>query len=145
MNENNELLEYMYQDAEMSTYTLTELLEELKGRDNKIVKDIEKILKEYEGYLKDFQKQLKKEDIGCKPKGMLSKMMAKMGIKKEVIHDNSDGSIADMLIKGISMGSLDMEKKITQYKESVNKKTLDLAKDFLKFQEDTIEELKSYL
>lgn len=145
MSENNELLEYMYQDAEMSTYTLTELLEELKGRDNKIVKDIEKILKEYEEYLKAFQKQLKKEDVGCKPKGMLSKMMAKMGIKKEVIHDNSDGSIADMLIKGISMGSLDMEKKITQYKENVNKKTLDLAKDFLKFQEDTIEELKSYL
>lgn len=145
MNENNELLEYMYQDAEMATYTLTELLEELKGRDNKIMKDIEKILKEYEEYVKDLKTQLKKESISCKPKGMLSKMMAKMGIKKEVIHDNSDGSIADMLIKGISMGSLDMEKKITQYKESVNKKTLDLAKEFLKFQQDTIEKLKSYL
>lgn len=145
MNENNELLEYMYQDVEMSTYTLTELLEDLKGRDNKIMKDIEKILKQYEEYLKDFQKQLKKEDVGCKPKGMLSKMMAKMGIKKEVLHDNSDGSIADMLIKGISMGSLDMEKKITQYKESVNKKTLALAQDFLKFQQNTIEELKTYL
>lgn len=145
MNENNELWEYMYQDAEMSTYTLTELLEELKGKDNRIIKDIETILKEYEEFLKNLKKKLKKEEVACKPKGMLSKMMAKMGIKKEVMHDNSDASIADMLIKGVSMGTLDIEKKITQYKESVNKDTLDFAKKFLKFQQDTIEKLKVHL
>ena len=145
MYDNNELLEYMYQDAVMSTYNLSELLGELKGRDNKIIKDVEDILKKYEEYVKDLKKQLKKEDVACKPNGMLAKMMAKMGIKKEVLHDNSDASIADMLIKGISMGGLDMEKKITQYKESVDKKQLDMAKEYLKYQQETISKLKSYM
>lgn len=145
MTENNELLEYMYQDAEMAMYTLKELLDDLKGKDNKINDTIEEILEQYEKYMKGFKQHLKKESVVCKPKGILPKMMAKMGIKKEVLSDNSDASIADMLIKGISMGSLDMEKKITQYKESVNKKYLDMAKKFLDFQKDTITKLKSYL
>ncbi len=72
-------------------------------------------------------------------------MGAKMGIKKEVKSDNSDAAIADMLIKGISMGSIDIEKRITNYKEVVNKKYLDFASEFLKFQQKTIEELKTFL
>ena len=68
-----------------------------------------------------------------------------MGIKKEVLHDNSDASIADMLIKGISMGTIDMEKKIENYKENVDKENLKLAKDFYQFQQENIEELKKHL
>ena len=68
-----------------------------------------------------------------------------MGIKREVKKDNSDASIADMLIKGVSMGSIDMEKKISEYKDDVSDKELDYAKDFLKFQQKTIEIFKEYL
>ena len=72
-------------------------------------------------------------------------MMAKMGISKEVKSDNSDSAIADLLIKEISMGSIDMEKKIKQYKDEVSYNELELAKEFLKFQEKTIDKLKDYL
>ena len=71
--------------------------------------------------------------------------MAGSSIKKEVNSDNSDSAIADMLIKGISMGSIDMEKKISEYKNEVNKTDLELANNFKKFQEETIEQLKQYL
>ena len=75
----------------------------------------------------------------------MAKMGSSLGIKKEVISDNSDASIADMLIKGISMGTLDMEKKISQYDEIADKKTIKLAKEFLEFQNETINSLKKYL
>jgi len=75
----------------------------------------------------------------------IAKFMAGMSINKEVKSDNSDSAIADMLIQGISMGSIDMTKKINAYKEEVNKSDLSMAKDFLKFQEKTIERLKEYL
>ena len=71
--------------------------------------------------------------------------MAGTSIKKEVNNDNSDSSIADMLIKGISMGSIDMEKKIHAYDKDVNKEDLSMAKEFLKFQEKCIDKLKAYL
>ena len=51
MDETNELLEYIYQDCEMATTTLTELLKQLQGKDNKIKRTVEDILKEYEKYL----------------------------------------------------------------------------------------------
>ena len=40
---------------------------------------------------------------------------------------------------------LDMEKKISAYKDEVSKEDLNMAKDFMKFQEKTIEHLKEYL
>ena len=145
MNENNELLEYIYQNSEMGKYTIEKMINELKGKDNKIIKDAEDILKKYEIFYKDLKKQLKKENVKPKETSMLSKMGASMGIKKEIISDNSDASIADMLIKGMSMGILDIEKKLSQYDEIANKKSIKLAKDFLKFQQESITQLKKYL
>ena len=145
MNENNELLEHMYQDSEMATYSLETLLKELKGKDNKIIKGIEDILKNYEKYYKDLKKQLKKEKVNPKSSGMMAKMGSSFGIKKEVIVDNSDSRIADMLIKGLTMGTLDMEKKISKYSENIDKKTLKQAEAFLKFQQESIAELKKFL
>ena len=145
MNENNELLEHMYQDSEMATYSLETLLNELKGKDNKIIKVIEDILKNYENYYKNFKKQLKKEKVNPKSSGMMAKMGSSFGIKKEVIVDNSDSRIADMLIKGLTMETLDMEKKISKYSENIDKKTLKQAEAFLKFQQESIEELKKFL
>lgn len=145
MNANNELLEYMYKDASMASYTITELIRDLKGKDNKIFKTIEDILKEYQKFQSTFKEKLLKENVELKEQSSFSKRMANMGIKKEVRSDNSDASIADMLIKGISMGSLNIDKKISQYDKAIDKDILKLAEKFKKFQEQTIEDLKEYL
>lgn len=145
MKENNELVLHIYKDAEMASYTLNKLLEDLKEKDNKIKKTLEDVLKEYEQWKVNTQKYLKKHNSEISENGMMAKMMAKMGINKEVKNDNSDSAIADMIIKGVSTGSVDMEKKIKQYKNESNNKELKYAKDFLKFQEKTIDILKNYL
>jgi len=119
MKEDFELAEHILKNSEMSVFTLNEVLE---------AKTI-----------------LEKEHQEIDTTSIGAKMMAKMGIKKEVKCDNSDASIASMLIEGITMGSVDMTKKIHSYQENVDKKTLILAKDFLKFQEEAIEKLKKFL
>ena len=143
MNEKLELYTHIYKDAEMSIFTLTKLLEELKEKDNKIKKDVEEILKGYERYFCEAKDAL--GDPVKEENGMMAKMGASMGIKKEVRSDNSDASIVDMLIKGVSMGTIDMEKKINDYKDEVDKKELKFAKEFLGFQQDIIIGLKKYL
>lgn len=145
MSENCELVLHIYKDAEMSSYSLTRLLKDLKDKDNKIKKTLEDILKEYEEWKSNTKKYLKKHDAEISENGMMAKMMAGMGIDKEVNTDNSDSAIADMIIKGISTGTVDMEKKLKQYKDEANEKELELAEDFLKFQEKAIDILKSYL
>ena len=145
MKENNELILHIYQDAEMSCYTLEKLLKDIKEKDNKIKKTIEDILHEYQDWKVKSQKLLKKENAEISENSFMAKFMAGQGIKSEVNDDNSDSAIADMLIKGISMGSIDMEKKISAYKDEVNKEDLNIAKEFMKFQEKTIERLKEFL
>ncbi|MEG1647313.1 MAG: hypothetical protein RR325_00920 [Bacilli bacterium] len=145
MNENTELLECIYKSAEMGVNTLTDLIKELNNKDNKIKYVIEDELKEYEKYLKESEKFLKKNNTYPKNNNALVKIMAKMGIKKEVILDNSDAAITKMLVQGLTMGVVEISAKIDNYKEIVDHKYLSLAKDFLKFQEKAIDNLKLYL
>jgi len=145
MKENNELILHIYQDAEMACFTLDKLINDIKQKDNKIKSMVEDILQEYQAWKQKTKKLLEKENAEISENPMIAKIMAGTSIKKEVKSDNSDSAIADMLIKGISMGSIDMEKKISAYKEEVNKKDLEKAKEFLNFQEKTIEHLKQYL
>lgn len=145
MKAENELLVHIYKDCDMSITTLEKLLKKLTLKDNKIKDAVEDILKEYKKFLKDTKKILKKEHVEEEKNGLITKMMANMGVSKEVNADNSDASMADMLIKGITMGTIDMEKKIHQYEKEVDKKDLKLAKEFLSFQQNSIEKLKKYL
>lgn len=146
MEENNkELLQYIYKTVEMGKYSTTELIKNLHGKDNKIKDSLDDILKEYEHFYEKTQKLLEKNKIEEKEVGMMAKISASMSMKKEIMTDNSDASISDMLIKGLTMGSLEMSKKIDQYEKKVDNKMLDLAKDVHKFQETKIEELKKFL
>ena len=142
MKESQELLKHIYENAEMGNYTCKVLLEDLKDKDNKIKGLLTEIQDDYQKFQDKVGKRLTDE----KPKkNLMSKMMANMGIKKEVKSDNSDSSMAEMLIQGLSMGSIEMEKKVKAYKESAKEEDIKLAIEFLKFQENNIAKLKKYL
>ncbi|MBR3198618.1 MAG: hypothetical protein IKG27_01230 [Bacilli bacterium] len=145
MNENIEMLEYIYKASNMGHSSTEDLLKELKDKDNKIRKLAENINKEYEKYEKESLKLLKKNKKEPKTAGAIADIMSKMNIKKEVITDNSDASIADMLIKGLTMGNIEIEKRIENFKNYIDKDILKIAKNFKKFGENYAEELKKFL
>ena len=143
--EKYELAALILKDADMSVYTLNGLLDDLKEKDNKIKTVVEDILKGYDRYLEKAESFLEERDTNGKFESMMGKLMSRMGVKKEVRNDNSDSAIAEMLIQGVSMGSLDMEKKLKIYEKDAEKEELKMAHDFYKFQQDVIESLKKYL
>ena len=145
MSENTELLEYIYENARMGVNSLTNLIREINGKDNKIKKIVEGELKGYENYVKDCEKLMKKFKVKAKEPGMMANLSSMMGTKMEMMNDNSDSRIADMLIKGFTMGNIDIEKKIDRYQDDADKEILELAKRLLKFGEENIELLKPYL
>ncbi len=145
MNKNAELLEYIYQNADMGSKSLTNLLNTINGKDNKIKKIIEDELKEYERFLKDSKKLMKNYKVEVKSKGIMAGIGSFMGIKMEMFKDNSDARIADMLTKGLTMGQIDITKKIKNYEKVADKEVIDLAKKILEFNENSINALKSYL
>lgn len=145
MNENTEILEYIYKNAKMGVESVTTLINTIHNKDNKLKAVVEEQLKKYESFVKDSEKILKKEKVDFKEYGTMAKMSSWMGIKMEMLKDNSDSRVASMLIQGLTMGVIEMEKKIEEYEKKVDKNVLKIAKDFKSFQEDSIEKLKAYL
>ena len=102
-------------------------------------------MKEYHKFQDEAKNIIKKNKYELKTSGLMAKMGSMMGIKKEVKKDNSDASIAHMLTEGITMGIVDMETKLKNYKDTVDKKIYNLAKEFLKFQQGEVEKLKEFM
>lgn len=145
MNETVELLEHIYQTADMGAKSLTDLLKDIKDKDCKITALVSEQVKGYEKYIKESEKLLKKYDATPKGKGVMAEIMAKMGIDKEVKKDNSDAAIAEMIIQGFNMGNLEMDKKIKTYEKVADKKVINLAKELLEFGRKNIKQAEEYL
>ena len=145
MNENMELLECVYQNADMGAKSLTNLLTVLKEKDNKIKLLVSEEVKGYEKFIKESEKLLKKNKREPKGKGLMAETMSKMGIKKEVKNDNSDSAIAEMIVEGFTMGNLELNKLITNYEKVADRKYLKLAKELVDFGENEIKKLKEYI
>ena len=146
MNENNELLTFIYQNAKMGVTSCTNLIKILNSKDNKIKKIVEEELKGYEEFVKKSEKLIKRNKIEqTKDEGIMASVMWKMGISMEMMKDNSDARVADMLTKGFTMGNVDISKKIDRFENDVDKDILKLAKDLLDFGKKNIEIVKPYL
>ena len=145
MNENLELLEYIYKNSEMGVFTIKTLLKNLNEKDNKIKKLADDEMKEYNKFQDESKKLIKKHGFELKTSGIMAKIGSSMGIKKEVKKDNSDSAIAHLLTEGITMGIVDMETKLKNYKDTVDKKIYNLGKEFLKFQQGEVEKLKEFM
>ena len=145
MNENNELLLYIYENASMGVKSTTTLIKTINNKDNKIKKILEGQLKGYENFVKESEKLLKKRKVNPKEKSIMADISSFMGIKYEMLKDNSDARVADMLTKGFTMGNIDITKKIDRYEKDADKDILDLAKKLLEFGKKNIEILKPYL
>lgn len=139
-----ELLQNIYQISSMGLNSTNDLLKSLKGKDNKIIPLVMEISKNYEKYVKESKKTLKKNKFEIKDISLIAKTMSKVNISKEIMSDNSDSNIANMLIQGITIGNLELEKNIKKY-EKEDKKIIDLAKKLQDFGEEYIKKLENYL
>lgn len=145
MDETNEILQIIYQDCDMAVVNLTSLLDIIKNKDNKVKGSIEDILKEYEKYLKESKKLLKSNKVKPKKTSMFAKMGAKMKMKSDVNKDNSDSKISDIVIQGLVMGIIDINKRIKNYDKDVNKDIIKFASSLIEFQQRSVDALKDYL
>ena len=145
MDENLEMLEYIVKNAEMGMYSSNKLIELLSDKENKIRKVVEGILKGYENYYKESKKLIKKYTDDVKENGVMAKMSSSMMMKMDVMKDNSDANIAHILTQGLTMGVVDITSKIDRFEKDADKKIINMAKDYLKFQKESIDFLKDYL
>jgi len=142
VNENIEMLNYVYQNAEMGKTTIEQILKEVKYL------GFRDVLKEQ---LKDYQYVVNKCDTilneeGKLPKGIdvMPKIMSYFKIKFDTLKGDTPSHVAEMMINGSTMGITEITKNLNKY-NNVNNETKDLASRLLKLEQDNIEALKPYL
>lgn len=145
MKTENELLLHIYESADMGIKSTTKLLDILKKKDNKIIKEISSELKEYERIYKEAKKLVEKNGIKKIGGNIMANITASATMSMEIDKDNSDAKIADILLRGYTMGIITIEKKIENYKNNTDRSVIKLAEKLKKFQEQAIEDLKHYL
>ena len=145
MNETNELLILIHDNTKMGLTSTKKLLTLIKNKENKIKFILEEQLQRYEAFYKKVKSLLKKEKLNIKHSSLLKDLTASTAMSHEVKKDNSDSKIAYILIRGFSMGNINMEVKIKDYKKEANKDVLKLANDVLEFGENQVKLLKNYL
>lgn len=145
MDENIELLEHIYKNAEMGVYSCESLIKDINRKENKIKKILEGILKGYENYKLESKKMIKKNKYELKKSPLVAKVSSSIQMMMEVAKDNSDSAIAKLLTQGLTIGTVDISAKIDRYEKDADKKIIKIAKNYLKFQKESIDILKDYL
>lgn|SRR5574344_1490306 len=145
MDTDIELLNYIHENGVMGKDATTSLAEAIKDKDNKIKDVVADIIKSYEQFTKDSEKLLELNAKRIKKPSPIATVSADLSIKFKMLDDNSDAAIADMLIKGLTMGEIEMEKRISSLGESADEDIVNLAEDFKDFQSKAIVKLKKYL
>ena len=143
--ENLEILRFIYKNADMGYSSTQKLLTSLKEKENTIKNSLETIKKGYKDYMDKSRALIKKRNSSIKRSSLVSKASSSLGIIMEVNKDNSDPAIAHLMIQGLTMGMVDIESKIKRFERICDNSVIEFAKEYLAFQNDSLENLKNYL
>ena len=74
----------------------------------------------------------------------MTKMMTWYGIQMKIMNDDSTSKLSELLMQGTNMGIIE-GRKLLNHNKNLEKETDKLLNDFVKFQEESVEKLKSFL
>lgn len=142
MNGNAELLNYIYQNSQMGTETLRQLMD--IAEDSEFRSQLQDQFEEYKKINAESKKMLEDRGFDEKGIGSMEKISAYLTINMKTLMNKSSSHIAEMLIQGSNMGIIDAIKNIRKYKEA-DKDIIKLMEDLLKHEEKNVNDLKSFL
>ena len=143
MQDTRALLELIYKNAEMGRLTIPELIK--LSSDEKFTASLKEQLSDYESLSAEASRMIR-ELYGEEPNGvnLLDKMRTEITLRMSTFRDTSVPHIADMLVKGNSMGITDMAKQLKTYRMA-SEEARGLANRLLKAQERNLDNMKGFL
>ena len=137
-----DLLEKTYQNAKIGITAIEEVLDKASRTD--LIHDLQNQLKDYSEIASKAKNELLKNGAEVKEKPIYDRAMMKGNIKMNLWMEPSDSRIADMVIKGSTMGMTQMMKLIND-KKAADGTCIQIAKEFVQKEENNIETMKAYL
>lgn len=137
-----ELLSEIYRGAKMGVETIDNLLN--KVNDNNIYDELKYQQSCYEEIANEAFGEMSKRNSEAKDISAINKINAKMSVGINTLIDNSSSHLADMMIKGNTMGVTGITKSLNSH-ISADEDIKALAERFIKIEQDNVERLKKFL
>ena len=128
MTDNLELLNFIHTNAEMGKTTINQLLGVVKGGDFATV--LESQVNEYTQIYDVAQNEISAAQQKPEKVSPLTKASTYLMINMNTLTNKTPSHISEMLIQGSTMGTIDITKRMNQYKGS-DQKVKDLASRLL--------------
>ena len=142
MDSNRYILNELNKGIKMGMDSISNVSE--KVQDDRFKQDLKYQYDEYNKILNEVNDELTNYDDFPKELNPMQKAMGWMGVELNTISDKSNSKIAEMMIQGTNMGIIEGVKLLNQNPEA-DDEVKNVLNEFIKFQENTIEQLKKYL
>ncbi len=143
MNDTQALLEFVYKNAEMGRKTLSPISS--MNTNDEFEKVVDRLIGQYAEICSEADKHL--TALGWeKASGLngMEKFMTEMSLRMSTMKDKNVPHLADMILKGASMGVTDISKKLHEHLIA-DEEAKKLANKLLKLNSDVIDDMKKFL
>ena len=138
------LLEAMYKNVKMGADSIIDIMP--KVTDESMRQELTSELERYEKFSREIETLVLDMGEEAKDQGILAKIGTKMSVAMNTMVDASTSHIAEMMIKGGTMGITDATKLLREYEStSCSEEALSITRRIIKYEEETVERLKRFL
>lgn len=142
MDNNRYILNELNKGIKMGMDSISNVSE--KVQDDRFKQDLKYQYDEYNKILNEVNDELTKFDDFPKEINPMQKAMSWMGVEMNTMMDKSNSKIAELMIQGTNMGIIEGVKLLNQNPDA-DEEVKNVLNKFIKFQENTVEQLKKYL
>ena len=143
MEEKNlKILNQIHKATKMGMDSISTISEKVQSQDLK--NDLKFQYDKYNEILNQVNNELSKFGEFPKELNPTQKAMGWMSIEWNTMNDKSDSKISEMMLQGTNMGIIEGVKLLNNNPDAP-KQTKNILNEFIKFQENTVEQLKKYL
>lgn len=142
MDTNRYILNELNKGIKMGMDSISNVSE--KVQDDRFKQDLKYQYDEYNKILNEVNNELTNYDDFPKELNPMQKAMGWMRVEMNTLTDKSNSKIAELMIQGTNMGIIEGVKLLNQNPDA-DKDVKETLNKFVKFQENTVEQLKKYL
>ena len=136
------ILNEVNKGIKMGMDSISTISEKVQSQDLK--NDLKFQYDKYNEILNQVNNELSKFGEFPKELNPMQKAMGWMSIEWNTMNDKSDSKISEMMLQGTNMGIIEGVKLLNNNPDAPNQ-TKNILNEFIKFQENTVEQLKKYL
>ena len=138
------LLEAIYKNVRMGADSIIDIMP--KVTDDAMRYELTSELERYEEFANEIEQIFLNTGEEAKDQGILAKLGTKMSVAMNTLVDSTTPHIAEMMIKGATMGITDATKLLREYEStSCSEEVISLTRRIIKYEEETVERLKKFL